>query len=178
VGILQRKAAHLVSQRLAVIDSWLLPGEQLLTVGDSYRWPGVVAIVGDRPLAECWTSLTSHRIISLTIKGDRLVLGIPLESVIETKLGSPILVNFEGPDGRTIGATYKMVPASSAATFHACLVGQVRMLCLRNPGSGEAFYRQASEPAISGEPPLPVDFARIAEAAKQTGAIEILGPPF
>lgn len=62
---------------------------------------------------------------------------------------------------------------------HAFMVtsGRARMLCLQTPGSGEAFYRQASEPAIAGQPPLPVNFDRVTEAAKQTRAIEILGPP-
>ena len=45
-----------------------------------------------------------------------------------------------------------------------------------DPGTGESFYRRASEPAIAGQPPLPVDFGRIAEAAQATGAIEVLGP--
>jgi quercetin dioxygenase-like cupin family protein len=47
-----------------------------------------------------------------------------------------------------------------------------RMLCVQTPGSGEAFYRLASESA-----PTPVDFDRIRVAAMETGAIEILGPP-
>jgi quercetin dioxygenase-like cupin family protein len=52
-----------------------------------------------------------------------------------------------------------------------------RMLCLHTPGTGEAFYRLASEPALHGQPPPPVDFDRIRDAAAQTGAIEILAPP-
>ena len=50
-----------------------------------------------------------------------------------------------------------------------------RLLCLQTPGSGQAFYRNASEPA--GEVDGPVDFAKIREAAKQTGSTEVLGPP-
>jgi quercetin dioxygenase-like cupin family protein len=62
---------------------------------------------------------------------------------------------------------------------HAFMVtsAQARMLCLQTPGGGEAFYRLASEPAVQGEPPAPIDFDRIRAAAIQTGAIEILGPP-
>jgi quercetin dioxygenase-like cupin family protein len=62
---------------------------------------------------------------------------------------------------------------------HAFLVTspQARMLCLQTPGSGETFYRLASEPMVLGEPVTPVDFARVAAAATQTGAIQILGPP-
>ena len=63
---------------------------------------------------------------------------------------------------------------------HAFLVTSpsARMLCLQTPGGGEAFYRQASEPAGAGHPPA-ADFARVGAAAAATGAIEILGPsPF
>jgi quercetin dioxygenase-like cupin family protein len=53
----------------------------------------------------------------------------------------------------------------------------VRMLCFQTPGNNEQFYRLASEPVVAGGGPAPVDFDRIREAARQTGAIEILGPP-
>jgi hypothetical protein len=51
------------------------------------------------------------------------------------------------------------------------------MLCLQTPGTGEAFYRLASEPMVPGEPATADDFARVGAAAAQTGAIQILGPP-
>jgi len=54
---------------------------------------------------------------------------------------------------------------------------EARILCLQTPGSGEQFYRSASEPALEGHGPTPVDFARVAAAAAETHAIEILGPP-
>lgn len=61
---------------------------------------------------------------------------------------------------------------------HAFLVtSDARMLCLQTPGDGEEFYRHASEPALPGGPPVPVDFDRVRAAAEATGAIEILGPP-
>lgn len=62
---------------------------------------------------------------------------------------------------------------------HAFMVTSelARMLCLQTPGSGEEFYRIASEPAVEGEPAAPVDFDRVRAAATQTGAIELLGPP-
>ena len=62
---------------------------------------------------------------------------------------------------------------------HAFLVTSpvARMLCLQTPGSGEEFYRLASEPAPAGSAALPVDFDRVRVAAEKTGAIEILGPP-
>ncbi len=62
---------------------------------------------------------------------------------------------------------------------HAFMVtsSQARLLCLHTPGSDEDFYPLASEPAPEGSPPAPVDFDRVRDAAGQTGAIEILGPP-
>jgi quercetin dioxygenase-like cupin family protein len=62
---------------------------------------------------------------------------------------------------------------------HAFMVtsDRARMLCLQTPGNGEAFYRQASEPWGEGQPAAPVDFGRVREAAAETGAIELLGPP-
>jgi quercetin dioxygenase-like cupin family protein len=62
---------------------------------------------------------------------------------------------------------------------HAFMVtsAQTRFLTLQTPGTDEAFYRLASEPAPEGSQPIPVDFDRVRDAALQTGAIEILGPP-
>jgi quercetin dioxygenase-like cupin family protein len=62
---------------------------------------------------------------------------------------------------------------------HAFMVTspQSRLLTLQTPGTDEAFYRLASEPAPPGSVAIPVDFDRVREAAMQTGAIEILGPP-
>jgi quercetin dioxygenase-like cupin family protein len=62
---------------------------------------------------------------------------------------------------------------------HAFMVTspQTRFLTLQTPGTDEEFYRLASEPAPEGSHPIPVDFDRVRQAAEQTGAIEILGPP-
>jgi quercetin dioxygenase-like cupin family protein len=62
---------------------------------------------------------------------------------------------------------------------HAFMVTSqhARMLCLQTPGTGEAFYRDASEPCLPGEPATPVDLGRIGQAARGTNAIELLGPP-
>ena len=51
-----------------------------------------------------------------------------------------------------------------------------RLLTLHTPGSGGSFYWTASEPATA-DTEGPVDYARVQECAKNTGAIEILGPP-
>jgi quercetin dioxygenase-like cupin family protein len=62
---------------------------------------------------------------------------------------------------------------------HAFMVTSenARLLTLQTPGSGEAFYRQASEPVEAGSTPPPVDFDRVREAAAATTSITILGPP-
>jgi quercetin dioxygenase-like cupin family protein len=62
---------------------------------------------------------------------------------------------------------------------HAFMVASTttRFLTLQTPGTDEAFYRLASEPAPVGSKPIPVDFDRVRAAAEETGAIQILGPP-
>ena len=63
---------------------------------------------------------------------------------------------------------------------HAFMVSseQARMLTIQTPGTDEAFYRLASEPAPDGSEPIPVDFERIREAAvERPAAITIVGPP-
>jgi quercetin dioxygenase-like cupin family protein len=92
-------------------------------------------------------------------------------------LDGQILLHIDGQEQQRLQAGgIAIIPKGIPHAFMV-ISPQARMLCLQTPGSGEAFYRQASEPAIPGQPPLPVDFARVAAAAKQTGAIEILGPP-
>jgi quercetin dioxygenase-like cupin family protein len=92
-------------------------------------------------------------------------------------LEGEILLHIDGEEPQSVGAGgISIVPRGVP---HAFMVtsANARMLCLQTPGSGEAFFRQASEPFVDGQPAAPVDFARITEAAIATGAIEILGPP-
>ena len=52
------------------------------------------------------------------------------------------------------------------------------MLCLQTPGSAEAFYRGASEPADGDTDPTGrVDFDRVRASAERTGGMQFLGPP-
>jgi quercetin dioxygenase-like cupin family protein len=63
---------------------------------------------------------------------------------------------------------------------HAFLVtsATARVLCLQTPGSAEAFYRGASEPAgIDPDPHGPVDFDRVRASAERSGGMQLLGPP-
>ncbi len=62
-------------------------------------------------------------------------------------------------------------------TPHAFLVTSpsARLLFLQVPGGGDAFYQAASE-ALAGSSKQ-VDFGRLRQAAEQTRATVILGPP-
>jgi quercetin dioxygenase-like cupin family protein len=92
-------------------------------------------------------------------------------------LDGEILLHIDGQVQRSLQAGgIAIIPRGIPHAFKVTSA-QATMLCLQTPGTGEAFYRQASEPAISGQPPLPIDFKRVAEAANHTKAIEILGPP-
>jgi len=63
---------------------------------------------------------------------------------------------------------------------HAFMVTSdtARLLCMLTPGSGEGFYRKASEPIMSeSDAERPPDFDRLRRAAEQSTSIDILGPP-
>jgi quercetin dioxygenase-like cupin family protein len=90
-------------------------------------------------------------------------------------LEGEILLDIDG-ERRTLRAGgVAVLPRGIPHAFQVTSVA--RMLCIQTPGSGESFFRIASEPAPAGSPPPPVDFGRIHAAANQTGAVEILGPP-
>jgi quercetin dioxygenase-like cupin family protein len=61
---------------------------------------------------------------------------------------------------------------------HALLVVSdgARLLTWQTPGTGQAFYRGASEPA-TGDVSDVVDIARVQASAKENGGVQILGPP-
>lgn len=85
-----------------------------------------------------------------------------------------ILYSGSGTERRVARGGTIVTPRGIAHAF-VVVSETARLLFLQTPGSGQAFYRQASEPA--GEVDGPVNFAKIGEAAKQTGATEVLGPP-
>jgi mannose-6-phosphate isomerase-like protein (cupin superfamily) len=88
-----------------------------------------------------------------------------------------IVVHIDGTDHRVGPRGLAVVPRGVP---HAFLVtsATARVLTLQTPGSAEAFYRGASEPAsIDTDPAGPIDFARVQEAAKHSGAMQVLGPP-
>ena len=91
-------------------------------------------------------------------------------------LEGEILLDIDGQQ-RTLGAGGIAVLPRGLPHAFKVTSARARMLCLYTPGTGEDFYRLASEPAPAGSSPAPIDFDRIRDAATQTGAIEILGPP-
>lgn len=92
-------------------------------------------------------------------------------------LQGEILVHIDGED-HPIGP--HGIAVAPRGVPHAFLVTSetARVLTLQTPGSAEAFYRGASEPASAdADPSGPVDFARVREAAERSGGMQVLGPP-
>lgn len=93
-------------------------------------------------------------------------------------LEGEILVHVDGSEHRVGSGGVAVVPRGSR---HAFLVisETARILALQTPGSGEAFYRDASEPSTAGtDAERPPDWDRLRAAAERNpDCIEILGPP-
>ena len=92
-------------------------------------------------------------------------------------LEGEILVHIDGTNHPVGPRGIAMAPRGVP---HAFLVTSptARVLTLQTPGSAEAFYRGASEPASADTDPAgPVDFARVRAAAERSGGMEVLGPP-
>jgi quercetin dioxygenase-like cupin family protein len=83
-------------------------------------------------------------------------------------------------DGKNYPVGPRGVAIAPRGVPHAFLVTSrtARVLTLQTPGSAEAFYRGASEPASADtDPSGPVDFARVRESAARSGGMQVLGPP-
>ena len=92
-------------------------------------------------------------------------------------LEGEILVYAEGIEHRVgprgVAVAPRGVPHAFMVTSESALV-----LALQTPGSGEAFYREASEPATADTDPERTDWARLRAAAERhPDTIQILGPP-
>lgn len=89
-------------------------------------------------------------------------------------LEGEIMLHIDGEQRKLSAGGIAIVPRGIP---HAFMVtsAEARMLCLMTPGDGEEFFRLASDPV--GEGPHVVDFDRVLAAAKQTGTMELLGPP-
>jgi quercetin dioxygenase-like cupin family protein len=91
-------------------------------------------------------------------------------------LAGSMLLHVDGAEHELRAGGVAVIPRGVPHAFMAQEEG-ARMLCLHTPGGGEAFYRTASEPVVTGEPALPVDLDRIRQAAESTGTMRIVGPP-
>jgi quercetin dioxygenase-like cupin family protein len=92
-------------------------------------------------------------------------------------LEGEILLYAEGREHRVgprgVAVALRGVPHAFMVTSESA-----QILALQTPGSGEAFYRDASEPANADTDPARTDFARLRAAAQRhPDIIEILGPP-
>ena len=93
-------------------------------------------------------------------------------------LEGEILVHVEGTEHRVGPGGVAVAPRGVP---HAFLVTSetARMLALQTPGSGEAFYRDATEPSTDeSDAQRPPDLDRLRAAAERhPDIIQILGPP-
>lgn len=89
-------------------------------------------------------------------------------------LEGEIEVNIDGDQRRLTAGGLTMTPRGVPHAF-TVLSPTARLLSLQTPGSAEAFYWGASEPA--GDTDGAVNFDRIREVAAETGATDVLGPP-
>ena len=90
-------------------------------------------------------------------------------------LEGEILMRMGDREERVGAGGVTMAPRGTPHAFRV-ISPRARMLDVQSPGAGEAFYWGASVPA-TGDGEGPVDFEKLAEWAKKTGAVEILGPP-
>lgn len=86
-----------------------------------------------------------------------------------------ILLKENGQDRRIGPGGFAFAPRGCAHAF-AVTSERARILSIQTPGTAEAFYVNASV-ALDASGSGPVDFDRIRQAATETGATEILGPP-
>lgn len=92
-------------------------------------------------------------------------------------LEGEILVHIDGED-HAVGPNGVAVAPRGVPHAFLVLSETARVLTLQTPGSAEAFYRGASEPAgAESDPAGPVSFDRVREAAERCGGMRILGPP-
>ena len=89
-------------------------------------------------------------------------------------LEGEIEVNVDGRVERVRAGGVSMTPRGVSHAFRV-ISPMARILALQTPGSAEAFYYGASEPAAAedGE----VDFDRIRAMAESTGITQVQGPP-
>jgi quercetin dioxygenase-like cupin family protein len=90
-------------------------------------------------------------------------------------LDGEIVVHVDGNERRLGPGAMSFVPRGVP---HAFLVvsDEARLLTFQTPGSGQSFYRGASEPATDDRSDI-VDIARVQASAQENGGVQLLGPP-
>jgi quercetin dioxygenase-like cupin family protein len=121
---------------------------------------------------------------SFILLEDRMVRGKttplhlhPNEDEAVYVLEGEILVDVEGEQYRVGQGGLFVAPRGVP---HAWMVTSetAHILALQTPGTGEAFYRELTEPVRSGaDASRPPDWARLREVAERSESIELLGPP-
>jgi quercetin dioxygenase-like cupin family protein len=86
-----------------------------------------------------------------------------------------IVLNAEGNEHVVGAGGFVFAPRGYAHAF-AVTSARARLLCIQTPGTGQAFYREASKPVTDFET-AQVDFDRLRDVAIETGATTIVGPP-
>ena len=86
-----------------------------------------------------------------------------------------LLLNVDGEE-HVLGAGGFMFAPRGCPHAFAVTSERARILAIHTPGSSQAFFRNASQPAAASGTG-PVDFERLKEIAVETGATTILGPP-
>ena len=86
-----------------------------------------------------------------------------------------IVLNVEGEEVTVRAGGFTFAPRGCAHAF-AVTSPRARILCIQTPGSGEAFYLDASRPATESGTAT-VDFDKVRQVAAETGATTMLGPP-
>lgn len=89
--------------------------------------------------------------------------------------GEILLVMDDGEEHVVGAGGFTFAPRGCAHAFQVTSK-RARVLTIQTPGSGQAFYRDASTPATD-DASGPVDFDRIRAVAAATGATTIVGPP-
>jgi quercetin dioxygenase-like cupin family protein len=90
-------------------------------------------------------------------------------------LEGEIVVHADGQDHALRAGGFAVALRGVPHAFMAS--AETRMLCWQTPGTGQAFFRHASEPTDEVGIDGPVDFARVQASAHEHGGVEILGPP-
>jgi len=91
-------------------------------------------------------------------------------------LEGEIVVHVEhGVEHRVEQGGFALALRGTPHAFMATL--ETRLLCMQTPGTGQAFFRHASEPSRDDRIDGPVDFGRVQAAANDYGGVKLLGPP-